>query len=148
MCTLMAGVILILLGVTGLGTAVKFIPRPVVIGFTNGIGVLIASTQIRDFFGLQLADGPRRLSRTRESADRARRHGVGRRDRARDRDGRSPSLSLRKRLAADSRQHPGPARRFGGCPCRRASGRNHRHAFWRCAKRPAASSSFHDSGQT
>src|SRR6476620_1220701 len=58
MCTLMAGVILILLGLTGLGTAVKFIPRPVVIGFTNGIGVLIASTQIRDFFGLQLAAVP------------------------------------------------------------------------------------------
>jgi SulP family sulfate permease len=55
---MMAGVILILLGVTGLGTAVKFIPRPVVIGFTNGIGVLIASTQIRDFFGLQLASVP------------------------------------------------------------------------------------------
>ena len=58
MCTLMAGVILILLGVTGLGTAVKFIPRPVVIGFTNGIGVLIASTQIRDFFGLQVTPIP------------------------------------------------------------------------------------------
>jgi SulP family sulfate permease len=58
MCTLMAGVILILLGVTGLGTAVKFIPRSVVIGFTNGIGILIASTQIRDFFGLQLATLP------------------------------------------------------------------------------------------
>lgn len=54
MCTLMAGVILILLGVTGLGTAVKYIPRPVVIGFTNGIAILIASTQIRDFFGLQI----------------------------------------------------------------------------------------------
>lgn len=53
MCTLMAGVILILLGVTGLGTTVKYIPRPVVIGFTNGIGILIASTQIRDFFGLE-----------------------------------------------------------------------------------------------
>src|SRR6188472_2427365 len=53
MCTLMAGVILMVLGLTGLGTAVKYIPRPVVIGFTNGIGVLIASTQIRDFFGLQ-----------------------------------------------------------------------------------------------
>src|SRR5436190_23170790 len=58
MCTLMAGVILILLGLTGLGTAVKFIPRSVVIGFTNGIGVLIASTQIRDFFGLRLATVP------------------------------------------------------------------------------------------
>jgi SulP family sulfate permease len=58
MCTLMAGVILILLGVTGLGTAVKYIPRSVVIGFTNGIGILIASTQIRDFFGLQVAAVP------------------------------------------------------------------------------------------
>jgi SulP family sulfate permease len=58
MCTAMAGVMLILLGVTGLGTAVKFIPRSVVIGFTNGIGVLIASTQIRDFFGLQLTSVP------------------------------------------------------------------------------------------
>ena len=48
-CTLMAGVILILLGITGMGTAVRFIPRPVVIGFTNGIGLLIASTQIKDF---------------------------------------------------------------------------------------------------
>src|SRR4051812_33697290 len=53
MCTLLAGIVLIVLGLTGLGTAVKYIPRPVVIGFTNGIGVLIASTQVRDFFGLQ-----------------------------------------------------------------------------------------------
>jgi len=52
MCTLMAGVVLVLLGLTGLGTAVKYIPRPVVIGFTNGIAVLIASTQLKDFFGL------------------------------------------------------------------------------------------------
>jgi SulP family sulfate permease len=58
MCTLMAGLILILLGVTGLGTAVKYIPRPVVIGFTNGIAVLIASTQLVDFFGLELASVP------------------------------------------------------------------------------------------
>ena len=58
MCTLIAGVILMLLGLTGLGSAVKYIPRPVVIGFTNGIAVLIASTQLRDFFGLQLANVP------------------------------------------------------------------------------------------
>ncbi len=58
MCTLLAGVILLLLGITGLGTAVKYIPRPVVIGFTNGIGVLIASTQIRDLFGLQTSVMP------------------------------------------------------------------------------------------
>src|SRR5258706_2069731 len=58
MCTVMAGVILIVLGATGMGTAVKFIPRPVVIGFTNGIAVLIASTQIKDFFGLHLDKVP------------------------------------------------------------------------------------------
>ena len=58
MCTVMAGVLLVIMGVTGLGTAVKFIPRPVVIGFTNGIAVLIASTQIKDFFGLHLDKVP------------------------------------------------------------------------------------------
>jgi len=54
MCTVMAGVMLVVLGLTGMGSAVKFIPRPIVIGFTNGIAVLIASTQIKDFFGLQI----------------------------------------------------------------------------------------------
>ena len=58
MCTMMAGVMLIVLGVTGMGSAVRFIPRPVVVGFTNGIAVLIASTQIRDFFGLRMASVP------------------------------------------------------------------------------------------
>src|SRR5689334_19560986 len=57
-CTMIAGVILVLMGLTGLGTAVKFIPRPVIIGFTNGIAVLIASTQIKDFFGLQIDNVP------------------------------------------------------------------------------------------
>jgi sulfate permease, SulP family len=58
MCTLMAGVLLVILGMTGLGTAVKFIPRPVVVGFTNGIAVIIASTQIKDFFGLKVDKVP------------------------------------------------------------------------------------------
>ena len=58
MVTMMAGVILILLAVTGLGQAVKFIPRPVVLGFTNGIALLIAFTQIKDFLGLGIADPP------------------------------------------------------------------------------------------
>jgi SulP family sulfate permease len=57
-CTIMAGIFLVFLGLTGLGSAVKFIPRPVVIGFTNGIAVLIASTQIKDFFGLQIENVP------------------------------------------------------------------------------------------
>jgi sulfate permease, SulP family len=58
MCTMMAGVLLVVLGATGMGSAVKFIPRPVVLGFTNGIAVLIASTQIKDFFGLHVAKVP------------------------------------------------------------------------------------------
>src|SRR5688500_7060783 len=58
MCTMMAGVILIVLGATGMGNAVKYLPRPVVIGFTNGIAVLIASTQIKDFFGLEMGALP------------------------------------------------------------------------------------------
>jgi sulfate permease, SulP family len=56
MVTMMAGVILLFLGLTGLGTAVRFIPRPVVIGFTNGIALLIASTQIKDFLGMKIAN--------------------------------------------------------------------------------------------
>jgi SulP family sulfate permease len=56
--TMMAGVILVAMGLTGLGSAVKFIPRPVIIGFTNGIAILIASTQIKDFLGLQTTPVP------------------------------------------------------------------------------------------
>jgi SulP family sulfate permease len=58
LCTLLAGILLVILGVTGLGTAVKYIPRPVVIGFTNGIALLIASTQIKDFLGIRIANVP------------------------------------------------------------------------------------------
>src|SRR5437667_1313694 len=57
-CTKMAGVMLVLLGITGLGSAVKYFPRPVIVGFTNGIAILIVSTQIRDFFGLRLDQVP------------------------------------------------------------------------------------------
>ena len=58
MCTMMAGVILLAMGATGMGAAVRFIPRPVVVGFTNGIAVLIASTQVRDFLGLRISSVP------------------------------------------------------------------------------------------
>ncbi len=58
MVTLIAGVMLVLLGVTGMGSVIQFIPRPVVIGFTNGIAILIASTQIKDFFGLRIDKAP------------------------------------------------------------------------------------------
>ncbi len=58
MCTVMAGLMLIIMGLTGMGSAVKFIPRPIVIGFTNGIAILIASTQVKDFLGLKLDKVP------------------------------------------------------------------------------------------
>src|ERR1700736_3469946 len=57
-CTMMTGVLLVLLGITGMGTAVKYFPRPVIVGFTNGIAILIASTQIRDLFGLRMDHVP------------------------------------------------------------------------------------------
>src|SRR6185312_11397837 len=58
MCTVMAGILLLVMGATGMGSAVKFIPRPIVIGFTNGIAILIASTQIKDFFGISVDKVP------------------------------------------------------------------------------------------
>ncbi|HEY8548971.1 MAG TPA: SulP family inorganic anion transporter [Vicinamibacterales bacterium] len=58
MCTMMGGVMLVILGATGMGSAISFIPRPVVVGFTNGIAIIIASTQIRDFFGLTVSEMP------------------------------------------------------------------------------------------
>jgi SulP family sulfate permease len=56
--TLMAGVILILFGLFRLGTAIKFIPYPVVVGFTSGIAVVILSSEVRDFFGLRMQSVP------------------------------------------------------------------------------------------
>ncbi len=57
-CTMLAGVFLVIMGITGLGALVKYFPRPVVVGFTNGIAILIASTQLRDFFGLHMEHVP------------------------------------------------------------------------------------------
>lgn len=57
-CTIMAGLILLVMGVARMGTMIKFIPYPVTMGFTAGIAVLIFSTQIKDFFGLQVDTVP------------------------------------------------------------------------------------------
>ena len=53
LATMLAGAFLILLGVCRLGTIIKFIPYPIVVGFTSGIAVTIFTTQIKDLFGLQ-----------------------------------------------------------------------------------------------
>lgn len=57
-CTVMAGVILFVMGATRMGTVIKYIPYPVTMGFTSGIAVLILSTQIKDFFGLSVDKMP------------------------------------------------------------------------------------------
>lgn len=56
--TIIAGVILVLMGVFKLGNIIKFIPYPIVVGFTSGIAVVIFSTQIKDFFGLTMESVP------------------------------------------------------------------------------------------
>lgn len=54
--TMMAGVLLVLLGIFKLGTVIKFIPYPIIVGFTSGIAVTIFTTQIADIFGLQFGN--------------------------------------------------------------------------------------------
>ncbi len=56
--TIMAGVILILMGMAKLGGLIKYIPYPIITGFTSGIAVIIFSSQIKDFFGLQMDTVP------------------------------------------------------------------------------------------
>jgi SulP family sulfate permease len=76
LATMLAGVLLLLMGFFRLGNLVRFVPVTIVIGFTNGIAVLIILSQLRDFFGLQLDEVPadfilklRALARAAPSAD-------------------------------------------------------------------------------
>jgi len=57
LATMMAGAILLVLGITRLGAVIKFIPDPVIVGFTAGIGIIIWVGQWRDFFGLPEIEG-------------------------------------------------------------------------------------------
>ncbi len=56
--TFIAGIILLIMGFAKMGSAIKYIPRPVTIGFTNGIALAIIATQIKDFFGLSFEESP------------------------------------------------------------------------------------------
>jgi sulfate permease, SulP family len=56
--TFMAGIMLVIMGFARLGTVIKFIPHPLIIGFTSGIAVIIFSSQIKDFFGLKMGAVP------------------------------------------------------------------------------------------
>jgi SulP family sulfate permease len=76
LATMLAGGLLVLMGAFRLGNLVRFVPVSIVIGFTNGIAVLIVLSQLRDFFGLEMAEMPadfvlklRALARAAPSAD-------------------------------------------------------------------------------
>jgi sulfate permease, SulP family len=56
--TLMAGVILVILGLARLGTLIRYIPQPLITGFTSGIAVIILTSQVKDFLGLRMGDVP------------------------------------------------------------------------------------------
>ena len=56
--TMMAGVFLVILGAVKLGSVIKFIPHPVIIGFTSGIAVIIFSSEVKDFLGLRMGNVP------------------------------------------------------------------------------------------
>lgn len=56
--TFMAGVMLILMGFARLGSVIKFIPHPLIVGFTSGIALIIFSSQMKDFFGLSMGEVP------------------------------------------------------------------------------------------
>src|SRR5213593_3264934 len=58
LATLMAGVIIVFMGLAGFGSMIKFIPYPVTTGFTSGIALIIFSSQIKDFFGLSMESVP------------------------------------------------------------------------------------------
>ena len=56
--TFIAGVILIIMGIARLGAIIKFIPYPLIVGFTSGIAIIIFSSQMKDFFGLKMGEVP------------------------------------------------------------------------------------------
>src|SRR3569833_352694 len=56
--TFIAGILLVIMGLTKLGNAIKFIPYPLIVGFTTGIAVIIFSSQIKDFLGLKMGSVP------------------------------------------------------------------------------------------
>lgn len=57
-CTIMAGVILVAMGLARMGSLIRFFPRPLILGFTSGIAVLIIFSQLKDFLGLRMGSLP------------------------------------------------------------------------------------------
>ena len=135
--TLMAGVLLVVMGVAKLGTAIKFIPHPVITGFTSGIAVIIFSSQVKDLFGLRMgavpADFLAKVGRVRRHASAVTPAAVG----------VAAALARDPRgLAEDHAADSGPVRRTdrhdGGRTRRASPGRNDRQPLRRAQRRGAA----------
>ena len=106
LATVMAGILLVILGVSGLGRLVEFVPFPVTTGFTAGIAVVIATLQLPDFLGLTVARMPEHyLSKLGALAAALPTAAARRARRGRGHPGRA------HRLAAVLAAHPGPAGR-------------------------------------
>ena len=88
----MAGVILVAMGLAKFGSAIKFIPHPLVIGFTSAIAVIIFSGEVKDFLGLQMGAVPAPIPR--EVGERSRRRSRRRLAAARGRVARPHSRSF------------------------------------------------------
>lgn len=56
--TMMAGIILVIMGLLKLGSLIKYVPQTITVGFTSGIAITLLSTQLKDFFGLNIKDVP------------------------------------------------------------------------------------------
>ena len=137
MCTVMAGVLLIILGVTGMGTAVKFIPRPVVTGFTNGIARSDCEYAAQRFLRIEDRQNSGRVLAA-DGNDRSQlSYAVLHRDYSR-RWHRGDHAGLQ----SDVESHPWTnrchARGYGGGGRVQASGRNDRDALWRNSERAAS----------
>ena len=127
-CTMMAGVILFIMGVARLGTIIKYIPYPVTMGFTSGIAVLIFSTQIKDFLGLTVEKVPSDFVRENEGAGGARwTRFNGRRWRWRRLAG-DHSVLAQDLAAARAGLDRGADSGHGGGGAFSSAGGNHRHA--------------------
>jgi hypothetical protein len=123
MVTMMAGVLLLVMGLTGLGRAVEFIPRPVTIGFTNGIAVLIASTHRRGRSSERVS--PSHETARRERGDRGFCHRCCGPGTARA----YPAVAQGHQ--ANSRNDRGVGGGYRGDPTLSFAGCNHRHALRR-----------------
>jgi len=126
MCTVMAGILLVVMGATGMGTGVKFLPRPVVIGFTNGIAVLIASTQSAGCVLAPHESSCGELSNVVTHGDRTCcRHSCH-------------HVAVPRSFKTHSRTNRGDAGSNQHSFSPKASGRNYRHALWRNPQRPSS----------